>query len=75
MSGTIISLKKFSDGGGGGGVVVCLIIVSLLALVCQKSNVRDPVMPGQVKTRAKELDNKKLMSAIARNRLVLLVTL
>ena len=39
----IISLKKFSGGGGGGGgggVVVCLIIVSLLALVCEKSNVR-----------------------------------
>ena len=30
------------------------------SLVCQKSNVQYPVMPGQVKARAKELDNNEL---------------
>ena len=34
-----------------------MIIVSLLALVCQESNVRYPLLIGQVKVRAKELDN------------------
>ena len=49
---TTLSLKKYV-------VLVCLIIVSLMALVCEKSNGRYLVRPGQVKTRAKELDNKQ----------------
>ena len=37
-----------------------MIKVSLLDLVCQKANVRYPVMPGPVKTRVKELDNNEM---------------
>ena len=56
---TIISLKKFAGGGGG------LFDYSVtpgpgLSKVKLKMSGTNSVMPGQVKARAKELDNNEL---------------
>ena len=44
-------------GAGGGGGCIWIITSALWPCFVKKSNVRNSVMPGQVKARANELDN------------------